>query len=302
MQLKKVYSSLKKLLEKKVLKYNFDLETYNTYKLKCVAKVVVIVNTIETFVKTMKICEENNIKPIILAQGSNVIFKNPKLNNVVIIFGDNFSNIYKLDDMIIAESGAKLCDIIKFAKENSLSGLEEAIGIPASIGGAVYMNASAFGYETAKVVNSVIVYSKGKIKLLKKDDLKFGYRYSNFQENDDIILRVELTCAPSNKEEINKKIIDTIKVRNQKQKIFYPNAGSVFRNVNNYFAGELIDKCGLKNYNIGNAYISNYHANFIENRGGATGEDIIALIEYVKSKVFEKFGVELELEQKIIGE
>jgi len=300
--LKRVYRELKKIVEKKYIKYNFNLKDNNTYRLSCVCKIAVFVNSIETFIKTMKICEANCIKPVILAQGSNVILKDKILNKVVILFGENFSNKYIIDDSIIVESGAKICDIISYGKANNLSSIERLIGIPASVGGAVYMNASAFGFEISQVINSVLVYSNGKIKLIKASDLRFDYRYSSFQDNDDVILRVELKCDKMNKETIQNIINETIKTRNQKQKVSYPNAGSVFRNGNNYFAGELIDKCGLKNYNIRKAFVSTEHANFIENRGGATGKDILELIEHIKIKVYESSGIRLQLEQKIIGE
>ena len=297
-----VYRDLKKMLERGVVKKNYNLKEHNTYRLDCVARVAIIVNSLETFFKTIKYCETNRVPKIIIGRGSNILFVTPSLRAVVIIFGEKFSNIYRIDDCIIAEAGATLAEISKYAKDNELSGMEECVGIPGTIGGAVYMNASAFGYETARVVSSVLVYSDGKVGERGNDELGFGYRKSVFQNSDDVILRVELSLTNDCQSNIEQKIKQAISKRYAKKQSTYPNAGSVFKNGNNYFAGELIDKCGLKNYNIGNAYVSQNHANFIENRGEATGEDIYKLIKHIYYVVKEKFGIAMELEQKIIGD
>lgn len=299
---KNVYNKLKAIVEKGYVKRNFDLIEYNTYRVHCIAKTCVIINSIETFAKTMVICNECGIKPIILGNGSNVILKNAKIDGVVIIFGSKFSNVYNIKNYVIAEAGTSLAKVMSYAKSVGLSGIENLSGIPASIGGAVAMNAGAFGEDIGKYVSSALVYHNGKISEWKKEDFDFGYRYSRLQDNDAIVLRVELKLVKKNKEEIDETIRDIISKRNTTQKLLYPCAGSVFKNGNNYFAGELIDKCGLKNYNINNAYVSDFHANFIENRGNATGEDIVELIECIRNVVLDKFGINLELEQKIIGE
>ena len=296
------YRKLKRLLEKGVVRYNYNLKKHNTYKIKSRGKVVVIVNSLETFLKTMKLCERENFKPIVLGRGSNIILAKKKIKGVIIIFSEKFSNVYRIGNSVIAESGAPLCKVISFACENGLTGMEGGMGIPASIGGAVYMNASAFDYQTKDVVSNVLVYRNGKITELSVEELEFGYRKSSFQETNDIILRVELELTPGKKKDIKEKIAKVVEKRKCKASLNYANAGSVFKNGNNYFAGELIDKCGLKNYNIRNAYVSNSHANFIENRGNATGKDILRLIDKIRIDVKTKYGVELQLEQKVIGE
>ncbi len=300
--LNKAYKDLRKMLEKGIVSKDYDLRNHNTYFISCIAKVVVNVNSLETFMKTILYCKDNDIKPVILARGSNVILASARLNRLVIIFGEKFNNIFNLGSYVICESGATISEIINYCRNVNLSGMEEAIGIPGSIGGAVYMNAQAFGYETSKVLSSVLVYRDGKICEIDARDLNFGYRYSSFMDSNDIILRVELSLSEDSRENIADRIKTTALKRASAQKIAYPNAGSVFKNGNNYFAGEMIDKCGLKNYNIGKAYVSNFHANFIENRGGATGEDIIELIHYIQEVVLDRYNIKLELEQRIIGD
>jgi len=298
----RLYRKLKKMLERGVVKYNYNLKKFNTYNIKSRGKVVVLVNSLETFLKVMKVCEKEKFSPIVIGRGSNIILARKKIKSVIIIFSDRFSNVYKIDNSIIAESGAALSKVVAFATNSSLSGMESAVGIPASVGGAVYMNASAFDYRTSDVVKSVLVYSHGKIREIGKEELGFGYRQSIFQTSNDIILRVEFELAFAKKKDIRDKIAKVIDKRKSKNITSFPNAGSVFKNGNNYFAGELIDNCGLKNYNINDAYVSYTHANFIENRGRAKGKDILALIDKIKQDVKTKYGVELQLEQKIIGE
>ncbi len=300
--LNRLYKTLRQNLEKGVVRKNYDLYSHNSYKVHSVAKVAVIVNSLETFCKTMSFCEQLGIKPIVIGNGTNIILAKPIIDGVVIIFGKKFSNIYMQGNSVIADSGASIVDVINFAKDNNLTGMEQAIGIPGTIGGAVYMNAQAFDFSIDRVVGSVLIYIDGKIRLWNKDECGFGYRKSIFQDRGGIILRVELCLKQSDRETISNNIIKTIEIRRSKQGVGYPNAGSVFKNGNNYFAGELIDKCGLKNYNINNAYVSDKHANFIVNKGSATGEDIISLIGVIKAQVKREYGVDLELEQRIIGD
>lgn len=300
--LNRLYKILRQNLEKGVVRKNYDLYPHNSYKVHSVAKVAVIVNSLETFCKTMSFCEQLGIKPIVIGNGTNIILAKPIIDGVVIIFGKKFSNIYMQGNSVIADSGASILDVINFAKDNNLTGMEQAIGIPGTMGGAVYMNAQAFDFSIDRVVGSVLIYIDGKIRLWNKDECGFGYRKSIFQDCGGIILRVELCLSESDRETISNNILKTLEIRRSKQGVGYPNAGSVFKNGNNYFAGELIDKCGLKNYNINNAYVSDKHANFIVNKGSATGEDIISLIGVIKAQVKREYGVDLELEQRIIGD
>ncbi len=300
--LNRLYKTLRQNLEKGVVRKNYDLYPHNSYKVHSVAKVAVIVNSLETFCKTMSFCEQLGIKPIVIGNGTNIILARPIIDGVVIIFGNKFSNIYMQGNNVIADSGASILDVINFAKDNNLTGMEQAIGIPGTMGGAVYMNAQAFDFSIDRVVGSVLIYIDGKIRLWNKDECGFGYRKSIFQDGGGIILRVELCLKQSDRETISNNILKTLEIRRSKQGVGYPNAGSVFKNGNNYFAGELIDKCGLKNYNINNAYVSDKHANFIVNKGSATGEDIISLIGVIKAQVKREYGVDLELEQRIIGD
>ncbi len=298
----RIYRRLRKLLQRRRVKYNYSLKKYNTYRLTCRAKVVILIDSLETFCKTIKTLEQMGESPIILGYGSNVILAKKRLRSVVMVMTAGYNNIYSIGNSVVADSGALISQVVEYAKQHCLSGVEGACGIPGSIGGAVYMNASAYGYETGKLVSSVLVYRKGKITELSAEELQFGYRWSCLQDTNDIILRVQLDLTPAKAKDIKDKMIKIIAKRNAKQLGTYPNAGSVFKNGNNYFAGELIDKCKLKNYNIRNIYVSDYHANFLENRGRACGRDVLQMIDYIRGKVLQECGVELQLEQKIIGE
>ena len=191
---------------------------------------------------------------------------------------------------------------IKLARDNNLSGMEELYGIPGTVGGAVYMNAGAYGGEISSCIETVEVFdlNEGNIKQFNKKDCCFGYRKSFFMNDNYVILSAVLKLTKSSKESICQKMNDYMSRRKEKQPLEYPSAGSVFKRPEGCFAGALIEQCGLKGYQIGGARVSDKHAGFIVNVGGATCEDVMRLIEHIKNEVMQKFGIELECEIKPI--
>ena len=193
--------------------------------------------------------------------------------------------------------------LAKTAYSNSLTGLEFASGIPGTVGGAVKMNAGAYGGEFKDiVVETTYLNSEQNLKKIQNKEHKFSYRYSIFDETNDIIISTKLKLKKGNKEFIKSKMEEFSLKRKEKQPINFPNAGSVFKRKNEYIPAEIIDKCGLKGYNIGDAYVSKLHAGFIINKGNATAQDVLNLIEHIKNVVKEKYYINLELEIKVIGE
>ena len=189
------------------------------------------------------------------------------------------------------------------ALDNSLSGLEFAFGIPGNLGGAVYMNAGAYGGEMKDVLYSCThIDSDGNIGTLTKDQLDLGYRRSAYTDNGYTIISATLKLQKGDKTEIKEAMNDKLRRRKEKQPLEFPSAGSTFKRPEGYFAGALIEDCNLKGYTIGGAQVSEKHAGFVINRGGATSTDILNLIKHIQNTVFEKHGVKLETEVKIIGE
>ena len=204
---------------------------------------------------------------------------------------------------MVVGAGALLKDIAEAAAQHSLAGLEFACGIPGSIGGAVFMNAGAYGGETKSVVKAVRAVTRdGEVKNYALDELELGYRHSIFQSNGEAIVEVELELTPGSEEEIRASIADFTQRRESKQPLEMPSAGSTFKRPEGYFAGTLIDQTGLKGLSVGGAQVSTKHAGFVVNKGGATAADVVNLIHEVQKRVKEAHGVELQPEVRLIGE
>ena len=204
--------------------------------------------------------------------------------------------------MIFAEPGVKLSQLAKIAAEHSLTGLEFACGIPGSLGGAVYMNAGAYGGEMKDVIIGTSALKRnGRMCDRRDEKLIFGYRSSVFQESNEILIGVKLLLKPGDSEQIRRTMSDLNAKRNQKQPVSLPSAGSFFKRPAGHFAGQLIEEAGLKGLQVGGARVSPMHAGFIVNEGGATAQDILDLMKIVQETVLETSGVALEPEVRIIG-
>lgn len=241
---------------------------------------------------------------LVLGNGSDTLVRDGGYRGTVIKLGDGFSKITIEGNKVTAGAAALLSQAAKEAANASLSGLECLSGIPGSIGGAVFMNAGAYGGEMKDVLESVTALSRktGEIVEIPAEDLGLSYRHSVFTDSGDIILSAVMSLTPDDKEGINARMKDFTDRRNEKQPLAYPSAGSFFKRPEGYFAGKLIQDAGLRGLSVGGAQVSEKHAGFIINAGGATAEDIIKLMHLVQNTVYDRFGVMLEPEVRIVGE
>lgn len=290
---------LKKLKVGKVIA-NPEMKNYTTYKVGGQALAIVIPDSIENLIKLIKYLDENKIKRKVIGNGSNLIFKEEY--NGVIIKLNELNNLEINDTVVNVGAGyclPKLC--MKVAKLG-LTGLEFASGIPGTIGGAIFMNAGAYKSDMGYITSEVkVITDKYEIKTLYNKDLDFHYRTS-FLKNHPNYICIEAKLIL--KKGVSKAILDVMEDRKQRrlmsQPLEYPSAGSVFRNPMNDFAGRLIEELGYKGKNIGGAYVSEKHANFIINKGNATSGDVINLMNEIKTKVKEKYDIDLIAEQEIV--
>lgn len=238
---------------------------------------------------------------VVLGNGSNVLFKDGDTDGIVVIT-KQISRMFIKDGGIFAEAGAMMSALAAFALEKSFAGMEFMSGIPGTVGGGIYMNAGAYGGTIEDVVEYVCcITPEGEEEIFYKKDLNLGYRHSVFMENSYIITGAFFTPVKGDKEEIAEKMNEFNRRRREKQPLEYRSAGSTFKRPVGYFAGKLIEDSGLKGYRVGDAQVSEKHAGFVINRGNATANDIISVINHCKETVKEKFGVELETEIKILG-
>lgn len=292
---------LEKLNLEKIEK-DISLSTLTTYKTGGIAKLVVYPNNINNLKQMLKLIHKYNIKYFILGKGSNTLFSDKEFNGVIIKL-DKLNNFKIKQTELYVESGMILSKLVQASVKNELTGLEFAIGIPGTIGGAIYMNAGAYGNNMSNIVKSVIVLNeKFQIKEIPLEKLKFDYRYSIFQDNKNLIcVAANIKLEHGNHDEIASKIKENLLKRKNSQPLEYPSAGSVFRNPKGNYAGKIIEELGLKGKIIGGAEISTKHANFIINKNNASSSDILNLIKLVQKEVKDKYKIDLKLEQQLVN-
>ena len=238
---------------------------------------------------------------MVLGNSSNIIVRDGGIEGFVIMF-DHFHDVRVNGYVIEAEAGAKLIDVTHVARYHSLTGFEFACGIPGSIGGAVYMNAGAYGGEIAHILQSCKVLTpEGEIKTLTAEELVFGYRHSKIQETGDVVISAKFALAPGNYDQIDQEMARLTHLREMKQPLEYPSCGSVFKRPVGHFAGQLISEAGLKGHRIGGVEVSEKHAGFMINVDHGTAKDYEDLIAHVIATVEKSAGVTLEREVRIIG-
>ena len=285
-----------------IVRYDEPLKNHTTFKIggNCIA--LIEPREVSDIVETIKICRENSIKFFVIGNGSNLLVPDEGYNGVIIKLKSEFSTIQVEGEYLIVNSGAKLSEVYTVAYENSLTGFEFASGIPGTIGGAIYMNAGAYGGEMKDIVESVEVLDLDNFELreLKNEELEFSYRKSIIQRKNYIVTTIKLKLQKGNKEEINAVYEDLRDRRNSKQPLNFGSAGSTFKRPEGHFASKLIEDAGLKGYHINDAWVSEKHSGFIVNKGNASYKEVMELIEYVQKVVFEKFGVKLETEVRIL--
>lgn len=279
--------------------YNVPIKDYTTYKLDGIIKMVVYPDDLEKLKDLLKYLKENAIKHMVIGNGSNLIFKEDY--DGVIIKLDNFKGLEIKDNIVRVEAGYNLMKLAIKTANLGLSGLEFAAGIPATIGGAVYMNAGAYKEDMSLVISEITVLDDNlNIRVLKNEDLDFSYRYSLLQKSNLICLDATLVLKHGDKQKSLDLIYDRKRRRIESQPLDFPSAGSVFRNPDGKFAGELIESLGLKGKSVGDAVVSEKHANFIVNMGKAKGKDVMKLIKMIQDEVKENYDVKLKVEQEFV--
>ena len=253
--------------------------------------------------QTVQICKEENLPYFILGNGSNLLVSDKGYRGVIIQLWKNFSDISVKDCCITAKAGALLSKVAAEALEEGLTGMEFASGIPGTIGGAVFMNAGAYGGEMKDIIKEVkVLDDQGEIRVLSNEEMKLGYRTSIVKEKGYTVLSAVLQLKKGDVSVIRETMEDLKNRRTSKQPLDMPSAGSTFKRPEGYFAGKLIMDSGLRGFSMGGAQVSEKHCGFVVNKGGATAEDVTALIREVQRRVKEKFGVELEIEVRFLGE
>lgn len=296
-------TELKKFLRPEQYILNAPMSEHTTFKIGGAADVLIFPSTTEEVISIFKLAKERGLDCVILGNGSNVLVLDGGIRGVVMKFNGEFSTIKCDGRRLTAGAGAKLKDVSLYAADNGLTGLEFACGIPGSIGGAVFMNAGAYGGEMKNIVSLVRAVSRdGRCVELRGNELDLGYRRSVFQSNGHAICEVELELEEGAIDQIKSTMEDFTQRRKSKQPLEYPSAGSTFKRPEGYFAGTLIDKTGLKGLRVGGAMVSEKHAGFVVNAGGATAADVLKLIDEVKRRVLETYGVKLTPEVRIIGD
>ncbi|WP_027399759.1 UDP-N-acetylmuramate dehydrogenase [Anaerovorax odorimutans] len=298
-----IYNTLIEVIDKESILQNVDMGQFTSFKAGGYADFLISPSNNNELAGTLKILKEQNCEYFLMGNGSNFLVRDGGYRGAIVRIGKNFDKISVEGDILTAGSGTLLSSIAKEAMENSLTGFEFAGGIPGSLGGAVVMNAGAYDGEIKNVLIHVNAMDKeGVIHKLNDRELKLGYRHSIFQENGWIVLEATLQLSHGDKDKIKEKMLKFNKLRNEKQPLNYPSGGSFFKRPEGYFAGKLVQDAKLKGLSLGGAQVSELHSGFIINKGGATATDIINLMVIVQNTVWDKFGVMLEPEVRIIGE
>ena len=297
------YRALQTVVPSERLLVQEPLSRHTTFRIGGPADVLVQPASTAEVAAVLEIVRTAGVTLTVLGNGSNVLVRDKGIRGVVIKFDEHMGYIQRDRQTIIAGAGAMMADIAEYACGQELTGLEFAIGIPGSIGGAVFMNAGAYEGEISSAVAAVTaVCPDGSITRFAKDNIQFGYRHSVFHDNKCVICEIELELASGIQADIRRKMTELTIKRESKQPLELPSAGSTFKRPPGYFAGTLIEQTGLKGLTIGGAQVSEKHAGFIVNAGGATACDVLALIAEVQRQVYGKFGVHLQPEVRVIGE
>lgn len=283
--------------------YEEPMKNHTTFKIGGPCDVLVMPNTIEQILNVLNLVKENDLAYMIIGNGSNLLVSDEGIRKVIVKLHKNFSKITLDGNKITSQAGATLKEIADFALENKLQGFEFASGIPGDLGGAVTMNAGAYGGEMKDVLESVKVIDQD-LNVLDIDakDMNLRYRNSRVQDEGLIVLEAVINLSEGDYNKIKEYQDELTFKRESKQPLEYPSAGSTFKRPEGYYAGKLIDDCGLRGYRYKDAMVSEKHCGFVINTGDANCEQVLYVINHVKEVVFEKFGVNLEPEVRIIGE
>ena len=280
---------------------NESLKKHTTYGIGGPADLMIFPKSKQDLIKVIEIINKNKIQLTILGSGSNVLVSDNGIRGAVISLKNSLKQIEVDDNILFAECGTMLGKIVKHAVKNNLIGLENLNGVPGTLGGALIMNAGAWGGEISEnLIHVEVINSKSEIQKIQKKDLNFSYRQSSFNK-DDILLSAKFNLKKADKDIIKENFIEAQSGRKKSQPLNKRSAGSLFKNPKNNSAGKLLDDAGLKGFSIGGAKISEKHANFFINDGDASSRDMLMLIKKAHKEVKDKFNVNLSLEVKLLG-
>ena len=299
----KNFEITKKTFQKNNYTYfeNEIMKKHTTFGIGGEVKLLIYPKSIDELAEIIKTLNKNKIKIHFIGSGSNLLINDEKLECAIISLKKTFKKVFFYNNKVIVEAGVMLGNLVKQLNSKNISGYESLIGVPGTVGGALIMNAGAFGSEISNnFISAKTVNKKGLIKEYNKSHITFSYRKSSFPK-DEILVEATFKCIKGDKEKISYKKIKSSNERKEKQPLKYRSAGSIFKNPKEYAAGYLIDKSNLKGFQIGDAQISEKHANFIINKGNARAKDVMNLIKIIKEKVYTNFKIKLELEIKLIG-
>ncbi|MBQ4110647.1 MAG: UDP-N-acetylmuramate dehydrogenase [Clostridia bacterium] len=297
-----MYNKLLEVVSEDKIFINEPMKKHTSFKIGGNADYLILAKNATEIINVISLCKKEKIPFFIMGNGSNLLVSDRGISGVVIKTAGALNSITVNGDEIIVESGVMLKKIANTALEHSLTGFEELSGIPGTVGGAVYMNAGAYGREFKDIVVSVkYIDENGNICEKKNSELDFYHRHSVFTDTKCVILETVLKLEKGNKDEISDKMKEITKKRKDKQPLEYPSAGSTFKRPVGCFAAALIEEAGLKGRAVGDAEVSVKHSGFVINKGNAAAADVLELIDIIKDTVKKKFNVELELEVQIVG-
>lgn len=298
-----MYEYMKIIVPEERILFHQSMKEYTTFRVGGEAECLVLIQQEEELAKLIPYLNQIEQDYFILGNGSNLLVGDKGYRGIILKFDGPMEQIAVEGTQITAKAGALLSRVAVAAKDNSLTGLEFAAGIPGSIGGGVVMNAGAYDGEMKQVVESVkVMDGDGQITVLDNDTMEFGYRTSIIKSRPYIVLEVVLRLAEGNREQIGARMEELTNLRRSKQPLEYPSAGSTFKRPEGYYAGKLIMDAGLRGYRIGGAQVADKHCGFVINAGGATAADIREVIEEVQERVRERFHVSLEPEVVFLGD
>ena len=291
---------IKKII-KGIILFDEPMSKHTSYGIGGPARAYVTPKNKEDLVSLLKFSKDNNIPSYFIGSGSNLLVSDDGIDGIVITLGKSFNKLEINKNNVFAETGVMLGKMVKECTKRNLSGLESLIGVPGTLGGALIMNAGAFGGEISNYLEYVsVITMSGDEKKYQQKDIKFNYRNSSFSDNE-ILINANFKFLFSDQKTVSKNKIKASGGRKSSQPLRFRSAGSVFKNPSEGAAGYFIDKAGLKGTKSGDAEISNIHANFFVNHGSATAKDVLRLINIARKKVYNEFGVMLELEIKTLG-
>ena len=305
MNLKELIEKSNLQIDKEKILYDEPMSKHTTFKIGGPAECFIKIDNIEDLKEILSFSKENKIQLTVIGNGSNLLVSDNGIKGITICIKLEGIELKEKNNSYLLKvaSGEKIGKVARMMCSKEISGMEELLGIPGTIGGVVRMNAGAHGKEIRDLVTKVTCIDyDGNIKEFSNEDMKFEYRSSMLKKEKYIVLEVELELQKGNKEEIDEKIEKYSKYRKEKQPMEYPSAGSTFKRGEDFITAKLIDEAGLKGYSIGGAEVSTKHSGFIINKGNATAKDVLELVEYVKEKVYKKFGKVIELEIEVVGE